>query len=426
MRNDDFSFTDTVTGLSSLELHLPKIAATFERQRVLGIIYIDISKYHVFEEVYGTEFLDQMLKRAADNLIDLEQSYKDYKFVVTLRAKHDDFILFCKPTTPAIIMTEEIIMSLSNKIQENLKNNIVSILPEKSLNIDFYMGYHMLNFIPNVKAERQIFRGIKEASILANDMQLMKESQLVRQLALVLRENQLNVLYQPIIDIQKNCTLGYEALLRGPVHTELESPKMLFDIAQKGNMIFDLEVLAKNKAIIILPKFRDNEKLFLNIEPEIVQDESLLKRFLAKCPIPPEKVVFEITERTAISDFHSFSKSTNMLKKLGFSLSIDDAGSGYASMESIAYIEPEYIKVDISIIRDVHLNYVKADIILTLLKLANKMGASMIAEGIEKQEEFDTLKQMGVHYIQGFLIGRPQKYLYYIEDHPLFQKDYLK
>jgi hypothetical protein len=117
--------------------------------------------------------------------------------------------------------------------------------------------------------------------------------------------------------------------------------------------------------------------------------------------------VLEITERTAIKDYPRFKEYLKAFRERGFRFAVDDAGSGYAGLGSIANLEPDYIKLDISLIANIDTNFLKQNLVETMVSFANSQGTQVIAEGVERREEFETVRQLGVHFTQGFLFHRP-------------------
>ena len=125
--------------------------------------------------------------------------------------------------------------------------------------------------------------------------------------------------------------------------------------------------------------------------------------------VDPQRVVIEITERTAIKDYPKFRERLRTFRERGFRFAVDDAGSGYAGLGSIANLEPDFIKLDISLINSIDTNFIKQNLVETMVRFANDHGAMVIAEGVERAEEFETVKRIGVHLVQGFFLHRPSR-----------------
>jgi EAL domain-containing protein (putative c-di-GMP-specific phosphodiesterase class I) len=117
----------------------------------------------------------------------------------------------------------------------------------------------------------------------------------------------------------------------------------------------------------------------------------------------PGRIVLEITERTAITDYPTFQGYLKEFRDRGFRFAVDDAGSGYAGLGSIANLEPDFIKLDISLISGIDANFMKQNLVETMVQFANDHDIKVIAEGVEREEEYETVRRLGVHFTQGFL-----------------------
>jgi EAL domain-containing protein (putative c-di-GMP-specific phosphodiesterase class I) len=147
-----------------------------------------------------------------------------------------------------------------------------------------------------------------------------------------------------------------------------------------------------------------DQLLFLNVDPHDFADPELDGLTVAD----PRRVVIEITERTAIKDYPRFRERLQGFRDRGFRIAVDDAGSGYAGLGSIANLEPDFIKLDISLINSIDTNFIKQNLVETMVRFAEEHGAMVIAEGVERAEELETVKRLGVHLVQGFFLHPPK------------------
>ncbi|MDF2876712.1 MAG: diguanylate cyclase domain protein [Sporomusa sp.] len=234
---------------------------------------------------------------------------------------------------------------------------------------------------------------------------------LKEELAIIIRDKKIAPVYQPIVNLKTGAIMGYEALSRGPAGSPLHYPIELFSVAVDNDKLLALEQVCREAALSHLNNLEKNQRLFLNMNAEVVKDPNfrggLTKAFVIKQGLNPEQVTFEITERTAITDFDSFSKSLNHYRAQGYSIAIDDAGAGYSSLQSIAELRPNYIKLDRSIVHDVDKDPLKQAMLDAMTKLADVIHSKIIAEGIESADELASLISRGVHYGQGFFLARP-------------------
>jgi EAL domain-containing protein (putative c-di-GMP-specific phosphodiesterase class I) len=209
--------------------------------------------------------------------------------------------------------------------------------------------------------------------------------------------------YHPIVEAETKRIFGYEALARG-VSRPLRSPEVMFDVAAEADLVWELSRLCRARAIEgIATRLKADELLFINVDPLDFTDPAFNENEIEN----PERVVIEITERTAIKDYPKFRDRLKAFRDRGFRFAVDDAGSGYAGLGSIANLEPDFIKLDISLINSIDTNFIKQNLVEGMVRFANEHGAMVIAEGVERAEEFETVKGLGVHLVQGFFLHKP-------------------
>jgi EAL domain-containing protein (putative c-di-GMP-specific phosphodiesterase class I) len=228
----------------------------------------------------------------------------------------------------------------------------------------------------------------------------------------ILDTQNIRMVYQPIVSLFDGSLLGYEALTRGPENSAFHSPSVLFEFAEKKGFLYELEKLAREKAIQNSILQHKQQMLFINISSPVICDPKFKAgqtlEVLQQKGLNPSNVVFEITERSSIEDFTLAKKVLEHYRNQGYKIAIDDAGAGYSSLQAIAELQPDYIKVDRSLVENIHKFKIKEYIMETFVTFAQKMNIQVIAEGIENEEEMMKLSRIGVHYVQGFLLGLPE------------------
>ena len=229
----------------------------------------------------------------------------------------------------------------------------------------------------------------------------------------ILKNGNIRTVFQPIISLKDGRILGHEALSRGPKDSLLENPGNLFDVARAYGKLWELEFLCRLKALENISKNSSDFYVFLNVDPDIINDDKFrkgfTKEFLKNFDINPENIVFEITEKNTVGDFTSFKKTIENYKEQGYKIAIDDTGSGYSGLKLIAEIHPHYIKLDMNLIRDIDKDGLKYALIKTLYDFCVSTDIKLIAEGIETENEINTLIDIGIHYGQGYLIQKPNE-----------------
>lgn len=218
-------------------------------------------------------------------------------------------------------------------------------------------------------------------------------------------------LYQPIVRLQDGAVIGYEALSRGPRNTPFESPLVLLSEAENHHCLWDLEILLRKCAIEGAANLEPGQSLFLNVDPRIINDpafhQGLTREYLESQLLSPTSIIFEITERYAIQDHEAFNKVLCNYREQGYQIAIDDAGSGYSGMNTIAVTRPDYVKIDMDIVRNVHADPLRQAIVKSFVLLGQTANIRIVAEGIETREELKALIQLGVYSGQGYYLQRP-------------------
>ncbi len=232
----------------------------------------------------------------------------------------------------------------------------------------------------------------------------------------IIRNQQIKTVFQPIISLRDGSVLGHEALSRINCETRISDTEKLFQLASQFNRLWDLELVCRKKSLetayyYMKPPY--DKKLFINVNPLVIHDkkfrEGFTKEYLNTYGISPEKIVFEITERNAVKDMQSFQGVIEHYKEQRYEIAIDDAGAGYSGLNLISDICPHYIKLDMKLIRNINKDSIKYALVKSMIELSDITKISIIAEGIETEEELASLVNLGVQYGQGYFIQRPQE-----------------
>lgn len=237
----------------------------------------------------------------------------------------------------------------------------------------------------------------------------------------IMSKQKMTTLFQPIWDVQRNETFAFEALNR-PYHTNIfKNPDIFYEFVGQTKRVFLFECLCRNLSLLRynerLQQTFPNEQftLFLNIHPNILLDKNYHSgetlALLKSVHIEPEQVVFELTERSAVTDFEEFSRVLSHYRSQGFRIAVDDVGSGYNSLKTLIYLKPEFIKLDRSLIQNINEQPAQQQLLMVILNYAIQSGTKVIAEGIETKAEYEFIQSAGVHYAQGYALGRPAEKL---------------
>ncbi|MDK2868648.1 MAG: hypothetical protein PWP38_2963 [Clostridiales bacterium] len=228
----------------------------------------------------------------------------------------------------------------------------------------------------------------------------------------ILEQGNISTRYQPIVNLKSGDIIGYEALSRGPMDSEFYSPLALIDKAHELGLVWELEMLFRQRALEHINALQADQYMFINVDPDVINTHEfksgLTREYLDFIGGKETNIVFEITERTAITDYEMFQRVLENYRKQGYQIAIDDVGAGYSGLRSITEIRPNFIKIDMDLIRNIDKDFFKQALIKAFVETATTTNITIIAEGIETKEELKTLILLGVHAGQGFLLQQPQ------------------
>lgn len=220
----------------------------------------------------------------------------------------------------------------------------------------------------------------------------------------ILSNEAINPVFQPIVELDTGRTVALEALSRFPGDAS-HTPDRWFADAWQIGLGVPLELLAARLAAAALPSLPDNIGLSINASPPTVAAQGFMQCLGDRV----DRVAIEITEHLRVDDYGAMSMKLSTLRAAGGQVAIDDFGAGYASLQHILKVSPEWIKLDISLTERIVDDPVAQALATALASFAVKTGVKVIAEGIETPGEMETLIDLGVRFGQGFHLGRPAK-----------------
>jgi EAL domain-containing protein (putative c-di-GMP-specific phosphodiesterase class I)/GGDEF domain-containing protein len=398
---------DSRTGLPTLPVAIERSRALIKERGEVVVLYLNFVRYSKLEEIYGWEKLDAVLETTAEAVRELlaESTWAASKALVSF-TNDADVVLFHVPAPDKAAASDAEITELSTRLGAHIARRLEAAHGEEVAALcDIYVGVAHVYYNPKVRLERLIYRGIREAALAAKSVEERERARKVSDLRTSLRERLVYVDYHPIVEATTRRVFGYEALARGNMRS-LRSPEVMFEVAAEADLLWELSRLCRARAIEEMPaRLQHGELLFLNVDPTDFADPEFSELSLGVDD--PRRVVIEITERTAIKDYPKFRDRLKAFREIGFRFAVDDAGSGYAGLGSIANLEPDFIKLDMSLINCIDTNFIKQNLVETMVRFANDQGAMVIAEGVERAEEFDTVQGLGVHLVQGFFLHGP-------------------
>jgi EAL domain-containing protein (putative c-di-GMP-specific phosphodiesterase class I) len=211
--------------------------------------------------------------------------------------------------------------------------------------------------------------------------------------------------YQPIVDHVGRRIVAYEALLRSS-DAALQTPALLFAAAERLGRVQELGRNVRRHVTADATRLDPDIEIFVNVHPAELTDEDLYSPTAPLSTIA-HRVVLELTERSSLTNVSEVSACIERLRALGFRVAIDDLGAGYAGLSSVVAIQPDVVKVDMSIVRGVDTSVTKRRIVKSVIDLFQQLDCRVVLEGVETADERDALAALGEALMQGYFFARP-------------------
>ena len=227
----------------------------------------------------------------------------------------------------------------------------------------------------------------------------------------ILEEGWLHPVFQPVVDFRSRTVLGYEALIRGPQNSPLHRPDALFAVARQSGLGLELEHACREASLRAFARLRLPGSLFLNVSPQCLLDFRMMhgetRDTLIELGIAPNRVVIELVENQRFGDLPGIVDALARYRGKGFQIAIDDLGEGFSNLRMWSELRPEYVKVDKHFINGIADDRIKYHFVRAMQDIAEVCNASLVAEGVERLEDFVCLRDMGIACAQGYFIAKP-------------------
>jgi len=377
----------------------------------LGII--DLDGFKPVNDLYGHMMGDRLLIEVAARLLDVRPP-SDAFFLARLGGDEFAYIV-------ADVTDDNSLIVLGDEIAALLRTPFV--LPEATVQISGSVG---ITVYPEMAASaEQLFeradyalyhgksarRGGAVLFSADHEAQINSDARIEQALKLADFEKEMAVVFQPIVDIRSQATVGFEALARWTSPTlGRVSPAQFIPIAERAGIIGSLTRPLLRKALAAAIQWSDDIRLSFNLSAhDLNSSEGVLAivGLIESSGFDARRLDFEITETAFTHDFEQVQRSVEMLRLLGCGISLDDFGTGYSSLSRLHALPLTKIKIDRSFVTGLHKTPASLKIVRSLLALSRDMGLDCVVEGVETREEMDALRKLGGLMVQGYFYSPP-------------------
>lgn len=399
--------------LPPLYEHITEIGRSVSAREVVGVIVLDASKLGAWERQYGAALFTQLMSRLAKATDRMKGSAIRTDDHVCIDASGGDTILIFlggprHGNDGPSIDFEAIVSRVKRLLYEPFQST--QLWYHTALE-QVCTGSALLIRNDSVDPRREIYRAIRQARIDAQVSHREIQRQRHRVVGHMIAQRKIKTLYQPIVELGSHETVGFEALSRAEQSDADKLGVHLFVAAAKADLDGELDQTCRSLSIVRRPGLAKARRLFVNCLPGTFYDpmrelDAMLTAWEAD-GLAPQQLVFEITENITHDQLRRILPNVRRLQDRGYQFAVDDVGTGTSNLQLIADLEPQFIKMDISLTRGISKSMRKQSLASYLLELADKCDAYLIAEGIETQEDCDVCHALGIPFGQGYLLGMP-------------------
>ena len=408
----DFYFNKNLQ-LPTIIKEYPNLEAVFIENQYLACITVQVSHLQKIEYQYGSDLYGKMLSRITDLLKNLKTTAfrNDDVFVIDL-VELDTFVIFLSTPRDKNTRILDHLEAIAERARVHLEHEIFRMFfPYLKEYSRPGIGYGLIIKNPMINNMRLIMQLINDSREMGTFLTNKHEYNSRYTLQKIIIERQIYSVFQPIVNMKTLEILGFEALSRGPKDTEFASPLLLFTFAAECGLSFELDRLCRKKAFESIRNLQTDKKIFVNTLTMTIHDPEFrgayLNELLEDLKIKPENVVFEVSEKMAIDNYDMFRAAMKDYTDIGIVHASDDIGTGHSDLERIMELNPGFMKIDLSFVKDIDKSYIKQEIVKAMVNLAAKINSLVIAEGVETKEEYEKLMELNVMYGQGYLFGKP-------------------
>lgn len=402
--------------LPALHERLEALVRRIERRECVAVFVFDASRLGAWERQYGAGAFDAIIRRLSAELMEVGSAQLGEQTLVCLEARGGDTVLVFPARTKGQGAREATLVDLEDQLHQL---NKALLRRFGSCQLWFHealeavtSGSSVILHHGAVDPRRAIYRAVRkarhDARIAHGEIQRRRN----RIVGHVIAHRKIRTLYQPIVRLEQGQpAFGFEALSRPLAREARKLGVHLFVAASRAELDGELDATCRALSLARRPRLEGDQRLFVNCLPQTFYDEmGELERALEQwstAELEPEQLVFELTESITRKQATRIMSNIRGLRRRGYQFALDDVGTGAANLQLLAELEPDFIKMDMSLTIGIASSARKRRLAMYLLELARSSDAELIAEGIEDPADLEVIEALGVELGQGFLLGEP-------------------
>lgn len=405
---------DRVTRLPALPLLFDDLRAALDGRRRVGVLALEPRELELVESLYGWQVFDRIVRRGADELrLALGRELPADTLLAVNAVAGAQLLAFVLPGPRGPGIEPAALARIAAAVVERLEGafrgeEFAGLSPA----VAFRVGTAMLGLDPFFRFERRVMAAVEQALRADAERERRREMSWGEELQRIIRDATVRSVFQPVVDLRTGVGIGFEALVRGPRESLFETPRVMFGLSARLGLDVALDRVCLGAGLRAASQLdQPHGRLFVNALPVAFEAVGASPgpawALLDAAWVSPRDVVVEFGERAVEARLDGTVAVAAQLRERGFAIALDDAGTGSRTREIVERLAPEYLKLDVSLVRDAHLHLLRQEVLATLVRDAHAVGATVVAEGVESAAELAVLIEVGAGLAQGYLYGGP-------------------
>jgi EAL domain-containing protein (putative c-di-GMP-specific phosphodiesterase class I) len=404
--------SDDSSSLPSLGFIADAIRLELEASGQVAILYVKLKRYGRLERVFGWPIIAKILSAIARNLREMVGStLRALDVLADFTLSDNAFVVVLSPPRSGKPIDPDDLLMVRRRVYERLQGTLVNDLaPGVYDRVHPFVGAAIIHADEALTFEQNLQRGVALAMEAAEDDAVRYDAELEATLAEVLASEDLEPLFEPILDVRRKRVVGYHASSRGPFYSPLRLADVLEDVARRSPLLSTYGVQARAVAVAKATGLMPEELLFVGcaaIELPSASIIALSEFYSLNRTLVPQHVVFELPVADLTGNPASTLRTLAQLRETGFQLCLSDLGGELSVLELVAHAQPDFVSVDPLLVAGIVGDPTLIDAVALLWRFAERVGAQLVTPEVASIEQLDALRGVGVELVRGDLVARP-------------------
>jgi EAL domain-containing protein (putative c-di-GMP-specific phosphodiesterase class I) len=404
--------SDDASQLPSLGAIADAIRLELEDAGHAAILYVKLKRYGSLERIFGWEIIAEILAAIARNLRGMVGStLRALDVLADFTLSDNAFVVVLSPPRSGKPIDGEDLLMVKRRVYERLQGTLMNDLAVGVYDrVHPFVGAAIIHADDALTFEQNLHRGVALAMQAAEDDAVRYDAELEATLAELLANEDLEPLYEPVVDVRRGGVIGYHATSRGPFYSPLRLPDVLDDVARRSPLLGTYGAAARAAAVAGAVGLMPEELLFVGCAVNELPNAGIvaLSEFYSlNTALVPQHVVFEIPAGDLTANPASILSTLGQLRETGFLLCVADLGGEFTVLELVSQAQPDFVSLDPLLIAGVSSDPTRLDSVALLARFAARYGAQLAAPDVSAPEQLEALRRVGVELVRGDLVARP-------------------